>query len=220
MMREGISFARFNRVFKQNRKFFASVKLEWDNGGAEAFLHELAAYDLTNFDVRQVPQTAELAEQKLHSQNSGEAFIYAALSDGHFHPESSNPLYHDVTTVLWQDWVETSRIEKSYRNYCAEESNSKYWLSRRELMLLLKERVGAKRRRKSSPPRSWGYEFPSLEEARVIYTSMTGIPFESDEPEDLPEHTAKANDSGVLHHQQQRLRPAHSTKANDSGVLH
>ncbi len=53
----------------QNSTYFAKLTEEMDNGGLEAMLFDLLDYDLTGFEIRKVPQTRGLLEQKLQSMD-------------------------------------------------------------------------------------------------------------------------------------------------------
>jgi Family of unknown function (DUF5906) len=52
----------------QDHRYFALIARQMDNGGRAALLHHLLHRDLSGFDVRYVPQTEALAEQKAHSR--------------------------------------------------------------------------------------------------------------------------------------------------------
>lgn len=67
---------------KGDRAYFSSLETELDNGGREALLHFLMNYDLSNYDVRAVPKTKALQEQKLHSMNIYEEWWFEKLSAG------------------------------------------------------------------------------------------------------------------------------------------
>jgi hypothetical protein len=77
-------FACFNTVKeKPNKDYFTKLYAEVDNGGLAAMMHELMNKDLGNWHPRDdVPQTAALLEQKIHSLNSEEAWWYDILQRG------------------------------------------------------------------------------------------------------------------------------------------
>lgn len=49
---------------KQDKPYFAAIKNELDNGGHAAMLYDLLSYDLSDFNVRDVPETRALQDQK------------------------------------------------------------------------------------------------------------------------------------------------------------
>lgn len=67
---------------KQNSGYFRDLQKELDSGGREALLHFLLNYDLTEFEVRHVPKTKALQEQKLLSLTPDEEWWYKKLMDG------------------------------------------------------------------------------------------------------------------------------------------
>ncbi len=67
---------------KQNRTYFTGLREQWENGGAEAFLHHLLTMDIGDFDVMAPPKTKALEEQKLLSLNPEEDWWYNKLQLG------------------------------------------------------------------------------------------------------------------------------------------
>src|SRR5215469_10479105 len=53
---------------KQDHAYFAAIAREMDARGREALLHHLLDRDLSSFNVRDVPQTDALADQKAHTR--------------------------------------------------------------------------------------------------------------------------------------------------------
>jgi Family of unknown function (DUF5906) len=66
----------------QDLEYFAAIAKQMDNGGREAFLHHLLSRDLAKFDVRLVPQTKALSEQKAHSRRGVDRLIEIICHDG------------------------------------------------------------------------------------------------------------------------------------------
>ena len=67
---------------KQNKKFFGDMVKQMNNGGLEALLFHLQNVDLDGFQVRDVPQTEALQEQKLLSMSIDEEWWYRKLQNG------------------------------------------------------------------------------------------------------------------------------------------
>ena len=68
---------------KQDFAYFVGLKAELDNGGYEALLyHLLYEVDLTDFNVRMVPQTEGLMQQRDHSLPPLEAWWCELLETG------------------------------------------------------------------------------------------------------------------------------------------
>ena len=67
---------------KQDEEYFVALANEMKSGGMEAMLFELLAYDLSDFKVRNVPQTDALLEQKLQSLDPITTWWFSRLQDG------------------------------------------------------------------------------------------------------------------------------------------
>lgn len=68
--------------YMQDTKHFGALKEEMENGGSEALLHYLLQYDIKEYDVRKVPQTEALREQRLLSLSPEEEWWYQKLLEG------------------------------------------------------------------------------------------------------------------------------------------
>jgi hypothetical protein len=66
----------------QDHLYFAAIAHEMDNGGREALLHYLLSRDLMGFNIRLVPQTKALAEQKTHSRRGVDRLIELICHEG------------------------------------------------------------------------------------------------------------------------------------------
>jgi hypothetical protein len=66
----------------QDYKYFAAIAKQMDDGGREALLYFLLNRDLSNFNVRLVPQTEALAEQKAHSRRGIDRLVEILAETG------------------------------------------------------------------------------------------------------------------------------------------
>ena len=66
----------------QDSNYFDAIAREMEHGGREALLHLLMHYDLTGFNVRNVPKTHALQNQKEHTFDAIEEWWYSKLQDG------------------------------------------------------------------------------------------------------------------------------------------
>jgi hypothetical protein len=69
-------------VHKQDTAYFGAMDRQMRLGGDSALLHMLLELDLTDFDVRDVPQTNALASQKLKSLDPLETWGHDWLDEG------------------------------------------------------------------------------------------------------------------------------------------
>jgi hypothetical protein len=67
---------------KQDTKFFAAMDNQMDAGGLEGMLYDLLNHDISSYNVRNVPQTDALLEQKRRSMSIVEEWWYRTLHEG------------------------------------------------------------------------------------------------------------------------------------------
>ncbi len=66
----------------QDHVYFAAIDEEMDNGGREALWHYLLNFDLNSVDLRSIPSTVALAEQKLNSLTAEQGWWLDVLTRG------------------------------------------------------------------------------------------------------------------------------------------
>lgn len=66
----------------QDSLYFEPLFREIDGGGLSAMLYDLLQFDLTNFNIRKVPQTNALLEQQLHSFDPVTMWWFQKLNEG------------------------------------------------------------------------------------------------------------------------------------------
>lgn len=90
---------------KQDKKFFQEMLRQMDNGGYEALLFYLQNVDISNYQVRDVPDTEALREQKLLSMSIDEEWWYRKLLSGRIleHDDKWEPLV--VCDTLTEDFT-------------------------------------------------------------------------------------------------------------------
>jgi hypothetical protein len=69
--------------FRQNSDHFAEIANQMENGGKEALLDFLLNHDISKFEVRTVPHTEALRDQRHLTLEPLEAWWYGKLLDGH-----------------------------------------------------------------------------------------------------------------------------------------
>lgn len=96
----------------QNHTYFTPIYSEMENGGYQAMLFDLQRRDISRFNVRQVPQTKGLGEQKLQSLDPVDRWWFEKLIDGEFvdvSSFSSTPWGTVQKSKLYADYVETMK---------------------------------------------------------------------------------------------------------------
>lgn len=98
-------------VYKQQVAYFKAIAKELWESGREALLHLLLTRDLSDFEVRAVPKTAALNEQKVLSMAPEEEWWYSKLQDGMLLPHSTGAGWPQnvLKTELLGDFVERMR---------------------------------------------------------------------------------------------------------------
>jgi hypothetical protein len=169
---------------KQDTKYFGLVRKALDAGGRENLLHYLMNLDIGEYDVRRVPQTDALREQKLYSLSPEEAWFMERLMDGR-------------TTAASPDWVtvvQKERVQADYLRYC-EDQRHFHRVSPTALGKFL-SRVMPKGELKSTQrtmdvektdrdgmvtvvrERTYVYEIPQLDACRAAWDERYGGPFD------------------------------------------
>ena len=141
-----------------------------DNGGAEAFLHYLLhEVDLSDFNIRAVPQTEALAKQKVQSLDALPAFLFDALSEG------------AICGRCWDDAqgleMPTALFMTGLTEYCQRHPRYRYNIpSARYVGLHLLEMTGATKGQETGGSRARCYRFPDLSTARENFVSWLRLP--------------------------------------------
>lgn len=142
---------------KQDKKYFAAIDDEMMNGGYEAFLYDMLNYDLTGFEVRDVPKTEALLEQKLQSMPPHQHWWYGILQEGRLLPDDKEWCSEVKKNALQQYYADTLHLAgQRHRAYATQ------------LGRYLQELV-PQLRSASKPPR---YIFPPLELCRAHFAKM------------------------------------------------
>ena len=152
------------------------------------------ARDLSNFEVRQVPQTEALADQKRLSLDSLHRWWLSVLQRGFvFRSRHGAPLFTN-----WDDFVTTELLHRSYLQWCAETRESRT-MSREQLGAFMKGPYKSSRRTKPYPiyeievwdagpngefkpavlaANQHGYTVGLLDAARVAFIEKTKLTFD------------------------------------------
>ena len=174
----------------QDAGYFAAIDAQMESGGREAMMHDLQAYDLTDYDLRAVPQTRALWEQKQFSMSAINQFWYGRLRDG-------EPL-------LGRDWSAAVPCHELYALYARESQLAGEKRRSREVEFgmqfkkLVPKLTRAKKSLGSRDPtegyesrRVWCYLLPSLADCRAAFASLVHYDVDWDEEPCIPsEHGA------------------------------
>ncbi|MDO5630527.1 MAG: DUF5906 domain-containing protein [Paracoccus sp. (in: a-proteobacteria)] len=157
--------------------YFGAIWKEQANGGAGALLHFLQSFDLSDFDVRNPPETAALTRQKLEGLRNVDAWWYDRLSEGDLSHGVGDGFDSDQPT--WETSAITVARDALRCNYEA-------WLERQRWhgAAISSERFGKKllelcgdiqsTRPRVSGERTRSYTVPPLAQCRSAFATFIG----------------------------------------------
>jgi hypothetical protein len=166
-------------IKKSDFPYFESIHEELKNGGSAAMLHELLHRDISCFNVRSVPDTVGLSDQKIRSLRGFAAWWYETLQEGKIAGVASNDSpfsavqdhWTETTKVnrdtLYRDYVDFSKERKEYR---PEDKSQLGKFLRRSVPELAEERP----RQAGNPHRDRVYLLPPLSDCRAGFEKLIG----------------------------------------------
>jgi hypothetical protein len=180
-----------------DRAYFTKLNTQMERGGLAAMLDELLRRDLSDFNVRDVPQTQALADQKRLSLDSLHRWWLTVLQRGFVWRSRYGA---DIFTK-WTDFVSTELLYRSYLQWCAETREGRT-MSREQLGSMMKTIYHSSRPRSFHPiyeievidpderkpavlqQRAQGYVVGCLEHAQNAFAEQTKIAFDWDSEAD------------------------------------
>jgi hypothetical protein len=94
----------------QDGAYFEPLWNEMNNGGREAFLHYLLTFDITRVNLRKLPQTDALMENKCMTMSSAEQFWYEILVRGSVFETDSTWTPCITKHVLHNRYIEYAKV--------------------------------------------------------------------------------------------------------------
>ncbi|AEG53177.1 DUF5906 domain-containing protein [Sinorhizobium meliloti] len=157
---------------KDDHGYFRAIRNERDHGGQAALLHYLQNYDLSDFEVRKVPDTTALAQQKVQGLKNIDKWWFDMLESG----ELEFPCYSIKGGNAGQWLTEPVMVDRDeFRQAYSE------WMRRQRYNgeELVKFMIGKRmreilpqiedRRRREGAKQVWTYVFPKLSECRRAF---------------------------------------------------
>lgn len=89
----------------QDGNYFGKISDALANGGYSNLLHDLLSRDIKKFDVRKLPRTKALQDQKIRSYDSLQSWWYNKLYDGKVFAADAEWSEHVVATSLLSDLI-------------------------------------------------------------------------------------------------------------------
>ena len=153
---------------KNDHDFFKNLIHEQTHGGSEALLQVLMDYDLSKFEVRNIPETPARLEQKMLSMDILQKWWVDVLSDEDF------TIGEKVLDLDNYNRIVISDLTTSFDEY-AKEHNPKHrlWSVKRFCGQFRKLVSNVEVKRRGSGPRE--YEFPPLNECRFFFAEKYSL---------------------------------------------
>lgn len=173
---------------KQNADFFGRLNNQMENGGYEALLFYLQSIDISKFEVRNVPQTEALQEQKLLSMDYNEEWWFRKLQDGRIFDTDSEWERYARTESVAADFVKYMELWRMNRR--GNETALGRFLSRmvphlvkvrRRANVEVDDGFGSSKR---EARRAMFYDFGTLDQCREAWVKEHGV-VEWEEPAQL-----------------------------------
>jgi hypothetical protein len=157
----------------QDSSYFGAIINQMNNGGAEALMHHLLSVDLESVNLRKIPQTDALADQKLRSLDSVATWLFGCLYNGGIEEAETS-----ATTYLrdWPEKYETSQMYNAYIGYCRRIGQNHPVKDTVFGKSIAKYLPSMSKRREGGNNRRHVYLLPSLDQARKDFISVTNIP--------------------------------------------
>jgi len=141
---------------------------EQNHGGIEALLQALMDFDLSDFEVRNIPETPARLDQKFLSMEPIEKWWLAALSDEDFF------IGGKILNLDENNRAAKSDLLNSFNEHTkAYKPNHRNWEARRLCSQFKKLVPFAMDKRRGSGPRE--YEFPSLNECKLFFADKYSL---------------------------------------------
>jgi hypothetical protein len=159
-----------------DKPYFKAIADELDNGGREALLHYLLNFDLSKVDLRSVPKTKALLEQKLHSLDGEQAWWFGVLMNGELPGHMNEP---------------RCCLRRGLFNHYIEETN-RVGVRRKRIETLIGKFLqdyvpGLRRSDRADGPI---YEFPPLADCRAAFERLIQQEIDWPEQEDWRDKNA------------------------------
>ena len=165
----------------QNSAYFAEMDRELANGGREALLHDLLAFDLDSVDLRHIPKTGALLEQKIHSLDPIDAWWLDRLMAG-----TPTRKVDEWSGYIWTTLVRDDYLEASDRRGVRRKSSEVEFGARLKKLVPMIQRQKRLWNTPDGERRVWCYLLPSLKDCRASFEKAVGQSVEWEDEDDVP----------------------------------
>jgi hypothetical protein len=170
----------------QNHDYFREMDAELQNGGIEHLLADLLAFDLASVDLRKVPRTDALLEQKIRTLDSVESWWFGRLRSGTSTRRAGGWEREVACTSLFSDYIATAEQIGVHRKQEETVFGMKMakllpgGVDRRKRNVQVEDEHGVG----GAFKRVWCYMLPSLAEARAHFEQIVNqaVDWPADDP--------------------------------------
>lgn len=170
-----------------DRKYWNELHKQMDEGGRENLLHFLMTLDLSDYEVRTVPQTQGLRDQKLLTMSTEQEWWYQKLQNGTITRNHAH-----WTAPVWKDGLHNEYLEYAQKIGVQRRSSATalgkflnkvcppgYPRSKQLSKQIVKDNGN------KFTERHYAYEFPPLVECRAHFDKNFGGPYQwNEEPQE------------------------------------
>lgn len=161
----------------QDKEYFRALREGLDAGGSENLLHFLMTYDLSNYEVRAVPKTKALEEQKAHSLGAFERELMECAHLGSF-PQSVSVGGEVHPLIYWKNgeaYFSTQLFMAHIRQKYGDRSLSVQAIGRAA------NKIGLRKEHGTPPRQPRGYYLGTLQEFRdKLAATVAGVEWDED----------------------------------------
>ncbi len=164
---------------KRDSEYFGTLLKQMENGGSEALLYLLLNHNLKGYDVRDVPSTKALQDQKMYSLRPEEDWWYNKLQEGQLLQSGQTWPEEVAKEELLQDYIEYTERFKITRRGSATSLGK--FLNRVCPGIKSYQRIGEflnyngnDRAHEMVRRRAYFFKIPSLSEARAAWEQIYG----------------------------------------------
>ena len=153
---------------KNDHDFFKQLIYEQNNGGREALLQVLMDFDLSDFEVRSIPETPARLDQKFLSMKMIQKWWFDVLCDEDF------TIGEKVLDLENYNRIVISDLKTSFEEYAKEHNpNHRLWTVQNFCGQFRKLVSNVEVKRSGSVPRE--YQFPSINECKLYFADKYSL---------------------------------------------
>jgi hypothetical protein len=168
---------RLSESRKGDHAYWQALNHEIDHGGVEAMVHDLLAMDLSEFNIRDKPNTNELLDQKLQSLGSIQRWWFDCLYRGQIDADDISEAF-DSFQAAYEPWPEFLST-RSAINGISEVSGGRMFKkpSAIDVARAFKDLCTSAQHVQKTIKKGMrfrGFALPSLEQARIDFETYIG----------------------------------------------